>query len=150
MRVSPTRGVRRFGIRGKLSPRYVGPFPITQRVGAVAYRIELPESLAGVHDVFHVSQLRRYIPDPSHVIDHSDLQLEPDHTYEERPIAVLDRRVKQLRHRTVPLVLVQWTRRGCGEATWETEESLRASYGSTLDDLLAAYVEPVADASLTS
>ena len=150
LRVSPTRGVRRFGIRGKLSPRYVGPFPITDRIGAVAYRVTLPMSLAGVHDVFHVSQLRRYVPDPSHVLDYSDLHVESDHTFEEHPIAILDRRVKQLRRREVPLVLVQWSRRGPEEATWETEESLRTSYGSALDDLLASYVEPVADVKLTS
>jgi hypothetical protein len=150
MRVSPTRGVRRFGIRGKLSPRFIGPFEILERVGEVAYRLALPPSLAGVHDVFHVSQLRRYIPDPSHILDHSDLRIEPDHTFVEHPIQILDRRVKKLRNREVPLVLVQWARREPEEATWETEDSLRASYGTALDDLLASYVEPREDLTLTS
>ena len=117
LRVSPTRGIRRFGIKGKLSPRFIGPFPILDRVGEVAYRLALPTSLAGVHDVFHVSQLRRYIPDPSHELDYSDLHVEPDHTFVEYPVRILDRRVKQLRSRIVPMFLVQWARRSPEEAT---------------------------------
>ena len=91
LRVSPTRGVRRFGIKGKLSPRYVGPFEILERVGEVAYRLALPPRLEGVHPVFHVSQLREYIPDPRHVISHEDLTVESDHTFVEYPVAVLER-----------------------------------------------------------
>ena len=139
LRVSPTRGVRRFGIKGKLSPRFIGPFEILERVGEVAYRLALPPSLAGVHDVFHVSQLRKYVPDPSHVLDHSDLRIEADHTFVERPIRILDRRVKQLRTKEVPLVLIQWSRRSPEEATWETEESIRASYSSVWDELIAEF-----------
>ena len=120
----------------------MGPFPILDRVGETAYRLALPPSLAGVHDVFHVSQLRRYVPHESHKLDYSDLHIEPDHTFVEYPIRVLDRRVKRLRQREVPLVLIQWSRRGPEEATWETETSLRESYGSILDELLAAYREP--------
>ena len=128
LRVSPMRGVRRFGVLGKLSPRYIGPLEILERVGEVAYRLALPPALAGVHDVYHVSQLRRYVADPSHILDHSDLVIEPDHTFVEHPIRVLDRRVKMLRHREVPLLLIQWSRRSPEEATWETEESIRTSY----------------------
>ena len=102
-------------------------------------------SLAGVHDVFHVSQLRRYIPDPSHALDYSDLHIEPDHTFVEYPVRILDRRVKQLRSRIVPMFLVQWARRSPEEATWETEENLRTGYGEMVDTLLASYVEPSAD-----
>ena len=68
LRVSPTKGVKRFGLRGKLAPRYIGPFEILERIGAIAYRLALPPSLSGVHDVFHVSMLRRYVPDPTHVL----------------------------------------------------------------------------------
>ena len=143
-------GSQRFGVKGKLSPRYIGPFPIVARVGEVAYSLDLPASLSGVHPVFHVSQLRKYIPDPSHVIDHSDLHIEPDHTFVEHPIRVLDRRVKKLRNRVVPLVLIKWSRRGREEATWETEESLRASYGEVLGQLLAGYVDPDVDITMTS
>ena len=148
LRVSPTRGIRRFGIKGKLSPRFIGPFPILDRVGEVAYRLALPTSLGGVHDVFHVSQLRRYIPDPSHALDYSDLHGEPDHTFVEHPVRILDRRVKQLRSRIVPMFLVQWARRSPEEATWETEESLRTSYGEMVDTLLDSYVEPSVDVVL--
>ena len=119
--------------------RFIGPFEILERVGEVAYRLALPPSLAGVHDVFHVSQLRKYVPDPSHVLDHSGLRIEADHTFSEHPIRILDRRVKQLRTKEVPLVLIQWSRRSPEEATWETEESIRASYGSVWDELVAVY-----------
>ena len=88
------QGVRRFGIKGKLSPRFVGPFEILERVRAVAYQLALPPSLAGVHDIFHVSQLRGYIPDPAHVLDHSGLSVEPDHTFREELVRFIDRRVK--------------------------------------------------------
>ena len=122
------RGVRRFGVQGKLSPRYIGPFDILERVGEVAYILALSPSLAGVHDVFHVSQLRRYVADPSHILDHSGLVIELGHTFIEHPIRVLDRRVKKLRRREVPLLLIQWFRRSPKEATWETEESIQSSY----------------------
>ena len=129
------RGVHRFGVRGKLSPRYIGPLEILKRVGEVAYRLALPPSLAGVHDVFHVSQLRRYVADPSHILDHSDLVIEPDHTFLEHPIRVLDRRVKMLRRREVPLLLIKWSRRSPEGATWETEESIRTSYPEFFESL---------------
>ena len=75
LKISPTRGVIRFGTRGKLSPRFIGPFDVIEKVGKVAYRLALPPSLAAVHDVFYVSQLRKYIRDESHVIDHSELEV---------------------------------------------------------------------------
>ena len=99
LRVSPTRGVWRFGVKGKLSPRYVGPFEILERVGEVAYRLALPPALEGIHPVFHVSQLRLYIPDPSHVLNYEKLKIEPDHTFCEQPTKIFDRRVKQLRNK---------------------------------------------------
>ena len=92
LRVSPTRGVMRFGVRGKLSPRYVGPFEVLDRVGEVAYRLALPPSLAGVHNVFHVSMLRKYVPDPSHIIELAPLWIKEDLTYEERPVRIVDRK----------------------------------------------------------
>ena len=73
LKISPTKGVIRFGSRGKLSPRFIGPFEILERVGEVVYRLALPPSLDGVHEVFHVSQLRKYVRDDSHVLDHSEL-----------------------------------------------------------------------------
>ena len=128
LRVSPTRGVQRFGVKGKLSPRYIGPFEILERVGPVAYRLALPPSLDQVHPVFHVSQLRRYIRDPSHVIDFSDLRVEPNVTYEESPFRILDSRVIRLRSRTIRQVLVQWRFHSECEATWESEDEMRQRY----------------------
>ena len=118
LRVSPTRGVRRFGLKGKLSPRFVGPFEILERVGERAYRLALPPSLAGVHPVFHVSQLRRYVPDPNHVLDHSELEVASDHTFVEEPRHILDRQVKKLRRREIPMFETCWARRTVEEATW--------------------------------
>ena len=90
LKVSPTRGVVRFGKRGKLSPKFIGPFKVVQQVGECAYRLVLPPSLSGVHDVFHVSMLRKYIIDPSHVLDYSGLQLDDHLTLEEYPMRILD------------------------------------------------------------
>ena len=90
LKVSPTRGVVRFGKRGKLSPRFIGPFKVVQRVGECAYHLALPPSLSGVHDVFHVLMLRKYIIDPSHVLDYSGLQLDDCLTLEEYPVRLLD------------------------------------------------------------
>ena len=108
---------------------------ILEHVGEVAYRLALSPSLARVHDVFHVSQLRRYVADPSHILDHSGLVIESDHTFIEYPTRVLDRRVKMLRRREVPLLLIQWFRRSPEEATWETEESIKISYPEFYESL---------------
>jgi hypothetical protein len=92
LKVSPMRNVWRFGNKGKLSPRYVGPFQVLKRVSPLAYKIEMPPNLSGVHDVFHVSQLRRCVRDPLHVINYEPLDIQPNLTYEETPVQVLDRR----------------------------------------------------------
>jgi hypothetical protein len=128
LKISPTKGVIRFGVRGKLSPRFIGPFEITERVGEVAYRLALPPSLEGVHDVFHVSQLRQYVKDPSHVVDHSELQLRPDLSFSEQPVAVIGQSSKKLKGREIPLVLVAWNEHSPGEATWEREDVVRERY----------------------
>jgi len=91
---------------GKLSLRYIGPCQVIQRIGEVAYRLELPLELPRVHNVFHVLQLQKYIPDPSHIIKPDPIQLQEDLSYEKQPIQILDRRKKQLRRKTVPLVKV--------------------------------------------
>ncbi|WVZ75876.1 LOW QUALITY PROTEIN: hypothetical protein U9M48_023897 [Paspalum notatum var. saurae] len=92
LRVSPMKGVHRFGVKGKLAPRYVGPFKVTERCGSVAYRLELPPHLAAVHDVFHVSQLKKCLRVLEEVIDTSQIQIQPDLTYEEKPIKILDQK----------------------------------------------------------
>ena len=137
LRISPTRGVRRFGIKGKLSPRYIGPFEILERIGERTYRLALPPSLEGIHPVFHVSQLRQYIPNPSHKLSYEELKIEPDHTFVEQPIAILDHRMKNLRNKEVLLLLIQWSRRGVEEATWETEASIQKNFPDLYPSLIA-------------
>jgi hypothetical protein len=128
LKVSPRRGLSRFGRKGKLSPRYIGPFDIIERIGEVAYRLALPPKLSGVHDVFHVSMLRRYEPDPSHVLEWSELELEADASYGEQPIRILDAREQVLRGKTIPLVRVLWGNQGKEESTWEREDEVREKY----------------------
>jgi hypothetical protein len=124
VKVSPTKGVFRFGKRGKLNPRYVGPFEILDRVGAVAYRLALPPTAHPVHNVFHISLLRKYVSDPSHVLSYEDIEVQPTGTYEEEPIRILERRMKQLRTKEVPLVKVLWAKHGTEAMTWETEAEM--------------------------
>ena len=92
----------RFGKNGKLSPRFVGPFEVLERVGKVAYRIALPPALSGVHNVFHESMLRECILDPSHVLSYEPLQIRDDLSYEEVPVEILDRKKQVLHNRTIP------------------------------------------------
>ena len=106
LKVMPKRGVVRFGKRGKLSPRFIGPFEILERVGAVAYRLALPPNMSGVHDVFHVSMLRRYTPDPAHVADWGEIEVDTDGTFEEGPVCIMDSRDQVLRRKTMRLVRV--------------------------------------------
>ena len=91
LRISPWKGVLRFGKRGNLSPRYIGPFRIVERIGEVAYRLELLSDLDRIHDVSHVSMLRKYIPDPSHVLTEQLVEIQENLTYEEEPVQILDR-----------------------------------------------------------
>ncbi|CAN6685973.1 unnamed protein product [Malus baccata var. baccata] len=128
LKLSPWRGVVRFGKRGKLSPRYIGPYEITERIGEVAYRLEFPSELSKVHNVFHVSMLRHYIYDPSHVIPLQSLEINLDLTYDEEPVTILDWKDKVLRNKTVSLVKVLWRNHSVEEATWETEDRMREMY----------------------
>lgn len=128
LRISLTKGVMRFGIRGKLSPRYVGPFEILERVGKVAYKLALPPVLAGVHNVFHASMLRKYISDPSHVIEYKQLRFRADLSYDERPVKIVDRKDQQLRKQVIPYVKVQWSNHTEQDATWELESEMRDLY----------------------
>ena len=128
LKVSPWKGIQRFGKKGKLAPRYIGPFPILGKVGTVAYRLELPSQLSNVHPVFHVSMLRKYEPDPSHIIDHSDLVLDEDASFEVKPVRIVDRRDKVLRGKSIPLVRILWSQHGIQEETWELEAEMRSKY----------------------
>jgi len=102
------KGFIRFRKKGKLSPRFVRPFKITQRLGKLAYRVALPSDLTGMHDVFHVSMLRKYIPNPNLVVEYKPLEIEEGLTYKEMPIHILDRKKQLLRTKTIPIVKVLW------------------------------------------
>ena len=125
LKVSLWKKILRFGRKGKLSPRFIGPYEILERVGAVAYRLALPLELVKLHDVFHVSVLCRYRFDPSHILPIQDIQVQEDFTFNEEPKAILDREIKQLRNKQVPLVKVLWQHHGMEEATWELESTIR-------------------------
>ncbi|XP_076922709.1 uncharacterized protein LOC143584570 [Bidens hawaiensis] len=128
LKVSPWRGIRRFGTKGKLSPRFIDPFEILERIGEVSYRLALPPQLSHVHNVFHVSLLRGYNYHPLHVINYPALIIHEDLSYEEEPEAILDRQERIMRKKVIPFVKVLWKNHSEREATWETEESIRSIY----------------------
>ncbi|XP_041026991.1 uncharacterized protein LOC121267200 [Juglans microcarpa x Juglans regia] len=118
----------KFGKKGKLSLRYVRSFQILDRIGPVAYRVALPLALAGVHDVFHVSMLRKYIPDPTYIFDYDPLQLQKNLTYIEEPVQIVERKDQPLRNQTLPLVKLVWNNHAISEAPSELEEEMRIKY----------------------
>ena len=124
----PKRGVVRFGKRGKLSPRFIRPSEILEKIGTVAYQLALPPSMSGVHEVFHVSMLRKYTPDPAHVVDWEQIEVDTDGTFEEGPVCILDSRDQVLQRKTVRLVRVLWGHYGVEESKWEREDTMRATY----------------------
>ncbi|KAA0032134.1 pol protein [Cucumis melo var. makuwa] len=126
LKVAPMKGVLRFKKKGKLSPRFVGPFEILERVSHVAYRLALSPSFSAVYDVFHVSILRKYIADPTHVVDFEPLQINESLSYEEQSVKILAREVKMLRNRGIALVKVLWQNHRAEEVTWEREDDIRA------------------------
>jgi hypothetical protein len=128
LRVSPTRGVIRFVVSGKLSPRYIGPFSILVRVGSLAYRLQLPESMAGVHPVFHVPMLRKYLRDLNHQIKFEPIVVQQDLTLECRPVRILESSECVMRRRTIKYVKVLWANQSEREASWELEELMRQKY----------------------
>ncbi|XP_016743182.1 uncharacterized protein [Gossypium hirsutum] len=128
LKVSPRKKIMRFGRKGKLSPRFIWPYRILKRVGLIAYQLEFPPELEKIHDVFHVLMLRRYRSDPSHVVPVEETEVKLDLTIEEEPVQILERDVKVLRKKSVPLVKVLWRNHGTEVATWEPEESMRHQY----------------------
>jgi len=121
LEVSPLKGSIRFGQKGKLSPRFIGPFEILQRVGLVAYRLALTPSLQGIHDIFYVSSLRKHVLEPDHVIRYEPLQVKENLTCMEEPIQILERTERKLKNRSIPYVKVLWKHHKVAEATWELE-----------------------------
>ncbi|XP_020272011.1 uncharacterized protein LOC109847180 [Asparagus officinalis] len=124
------KGVQQFGRWGKLTPRYIGPFRIVERVGAISYRLDLPTSILGVHDIFFVSMLKKHLRDKEQqrVIDASELEIQANLATIEIPVCILVREDKKLRNKVIHLVKVQWNRKGAEEASWEHEEDMHRDH----------------------
>ena len=120
--------MQRFGLRGKLAPRYIGPYPIVKR-----YRLDLPANLSAIHNIFHVSQLRKCLRVPTETVDSDSIQLESDLTYPKHPIKIIDRKDRVTRRTTNRFYKVQWSNHSEDEATWEKEEFLRSKYPDFLN-----------------
>ena len=127
LHVTPLRGTQRFGIKGKLAARYVGPFNVLSRHAELAYRLELPPNLSKVHDVFNMSQLKKCFKDPGRAVDHESIDLQEDLSYQERPVRMLDE-AERSTNKTVKFFKVQWSHHSDKEATWEREDHLRSEY----------------------
>ncbi|GJR52808.1 hypothetical protein Tco_1403329 [Tanacetum coccineum] len=128
LKVSSWKGVVRFGNKGKLAPRYVGPFEIVERVGPVAYRLKLPQELSCVHDTFHVSNLKKCLVEPDVQVPLDEIEIDENLRFVEEPIEIVERDVKKLKRRRIPLVKVRWNSRQGAEYTWEHEDQFRMKY----------------------
>ncbi|GJX33150.1 reverse transcriptase domain-containing protein [Tanacetum coccineum] len=128
LKVSPWKGVIRFGKKGKLAPRYVGPFEILERIGPVAYRLRLPEELSGVHDTFHVSNLKKCLADASLHVPLDEIKVDKTLRFVEEPVEIMDREVKSLKHSRISLVKVRWNSKRGPEFTWEREDYMKSKY----------------------
>jgi hypothetical protein len=124
LRVFPMKGVRHFGTKGKLAPRYIGPYPIIDKYGPLSYQVELPSKLSGVHNMFHVSQLKRCLKPPTDVVIEDTILLELDLTYKANPTKILDQQDRVTRNKTTRFYKVQWNDHSEDEATWEHEDFL--------------------------
>ena len=128
LKLSPMRGVMRFGRKGKLSPRYIGPYQIVRMIGKVAYELDLPSDLEAVHPVFHVSMLCKCIGDTSRVFPVDDVQVTEELSYEEKPVAILDRQVRRLRTKDVASVKVLWKNNNREQMNWEAQDEMKNKY----------------------
>ena len=135
IKVSPIRGLRRFKVKGKLSPRYIGPFQILERKGEVAYQLELPERLSDVHDVFHVSQLKKCLRVPEEQLPLEELNVQDDLTYSEHPVKILETSQRITRSKIIKMCKVQWSHHSEDEATWEREDELMAEFPQLFSNL---------------
>ncbi|GKC51090.1 hypothetical protein Tco_1073835 [Tanacetum coccineum] len=128
LKVSPWKGVMRFGKKGKLAPRYVGPFEILERIGPVAYRLRLPEELIGVHDTFHVSNLKKCLGNANLHVSLNEIKIDKTLRFVEEPVEIMDREIKSLKRSRIPLVKVRWNSKRGPEFTWEREDYMKSKY----------------------
>lgn len=128
LKVSPWKGMVRFGKKGKLAPRYVGPFEILARIGPVAYKLKLPQELSGVHDTFHVSNLKKCLADESLIIPPGEVRIDNKLHFIEEPIEIIDREIKRLRRSHIPIVHIRWNSKRGPEFTWEREDHMKQKY----------------------
>ncbi|XP_024962082.1 uncharacterized protein LOC112502421 [Cynara cardunculus var. scolymus] len=135
LKVSPWKGILRFGKKGKLSPRFVGPFKILECIGNQAYHLELPEELSGIHDVFHVSYLRKCLGKHEETVPLAEVKLDKRLRYVEKPEAILNERTVNLRNKIVDLVLVKWKHHRGPNWTWENKDEMKAKYPELFERL---------------
>ena len=128
LKVSHWKGVVRFGKRGKLSPRYVGPFEILERIGPVAYKLKLPQELANIHDTFHVSNLKKCLSDESLHIPMEDIKVDNKLHFIEEPVEIMDRDIKKLKQSRIPIVKVRWSSKRGPEFTWKREDQMKLKH----------------------
>ncbi|GJT96824.1 hypothetical protein Tco_1092342 [Tanacetum coccineum] len=128
LKVSPWKGVVRFGKKGKLAPRYVGPFEILERIGLVAYRLRLPKELSSVHDTFHVSNLKKCLADANLHVLLDEIKADKTLRFVEEPLEIMDREIKKLKRKKIALVKVRWNSKRGPKFTWEHEDQIRIKY----------------------
>ena len=133
IKISPMKKILRFGKQGKLIPRYIGPYKILERIGNVAYKLELPEEMRAIHDVFHVSQLRRWVHDEGTILKSPEnVQIDPRMIYEKKPVGIVAKEIKKLRNKEIRLVKMQWSL-DPNDCTWEVEDKIRNDYPQLFD-----------------
>jgi hypothetical protein len=126
--MSPLRGMRRFKVEGKLSPRFIGPFRVFRRVGEMAYKLELPDNLSGEHNVFHMSQVKKCLRVPEKQLPIEELSVQGILAYTEYPTKIFDTSTRVTRNKVIKMCKVWWSHHGEGEATWEREEELQIDF----------------------
>ena len=134
IKVALWKGVIRFQKRGKLNPQYISPFRILERTKLVAYQLKLPRDFERIHDVFHVSKLRKYISDPSHVLKAPPIELQEDLSFELQPVGIVDQMMKELRNKVILMVKVLWRNDRVEEMTWKIEAYMRSCYPYLFSD----------------
>ncbi|GJZ54872.1 hypothetical protein Tco_0610065, partial [Tanacetum coccineum] len=135
LKVSPWKGVVRFGKKGKLAPRFVGPFKIVEKVGPVAYRLDLPKELNDVHDTFHVSNLKKCLADPTLQVPLDEIQVDAKLNFVEEPVEILVREFKKLKRSRIAIVKVRWNSKRGPEFTWEREDQMKLKYPHLFSDV---------------